>query len=139
MPTARYPVLICRDLAGGFSAIAVGDGTVGFGSTPGDARIDLREFLRWHHKKNYPVPSPDFLDPELRWFSVKVRPEYKGENRLYPSETQAEVRMPIVVGVRASGQPTADLPLLGIQFDYPNRTHLQQLVERYVLQKLEGL
>ena len=46
MPTARYPVLICRDLAGGCSAIAIDDATVGFGPTPGDARTDLREFLR---------------------------------------------------------------------------------------------
>jgi len=139
MPTVRYPVLICRDIAGGFSAIAIDDGTVGFGSTPGDARFDLREYLRWEHRKTFPALRPDFLEPELRWFSVNVRPEYKGNNRLYPSETQVEVRVPVVVGLRASGQPTADLPLLGIQFDYPNRTHLQQLVERYVLQKLEGL
>lgn len=139
MPTARYPVLICRDLAGGYSAIAIDDGTVGFGSTAGDARIDLREYLRWKHKKNLPIQGPDFLDPELRWFSIHIRPEYKDNNRLFPSETRVEVRVPIVVGVRASGQPTADLPLLGLQFDYPDRTHLPQLVERYVLQKLAGL
>ncbi|HEV3436346.1 MAG TPA: AAA family ATPase [Gemmata sp.] len=139
MPTARYPVLICRDLVGGCSAIAIDNGIVGFGSTPSEAHTDLREFLRWRHKKDPHNRGPDFLDPELRWFAVSVRPEYKGNNRLYPSETQVEVRVPVVVGTRASGQPTADLPLLDIRFDYPNRTHLQQLVERYVLQKLEGL
>jgi ATP-dependent Clp protease ATP-binding subunit ClpC len=141
MPTARYPVLICRDHTGGFSAIAIAteERTVGFGSSAGNARFDLRDYLHWQHKKASHLKGPDFLNPELRWFSVSVRPEYKGNNRLYPSETQVEVRVPIVVGTRASGQPTADLPLLGIQFDYPNRTHLQQLVERYVLQKLEGL
>ncbi|HEV3385141.1 MAG TPA: ATP-dependent Clp protease ATP-binding subunit, partial [Gemmata sp.] len=141
MPTARYPVMICRDVAGGFSAIAIAteERTVSFGSSAGNARLDLREYLRWHHKKTSYLKGPDFLEPELRWFSVNVRPEYKGNNRLYPSETQVEVRVPIVVGTRANGQPTADIPLLGIQFDYPNRTHLPQLVERYVLQKLEGL
>jgi ATP-dependent Clp protease ATP-binding subunit ClpC len=139
MPTARYPVLLCRDLAGGFSAIAVDDGTVGFGATTRDASTDLREYLRWYHRKMSHARGPDFLGPELRWFTVRVRPEYKGKNRVYPSESSVEMRVPVVVGTRFSGQPTADLPLLGIRFDYPNRTHLPQLVERYVLQKLEGL
>lgn len=139
MPTARYPVLICRDLAGGCSAIAIDSGIVGFGPTASDARTDLREYLRWRHKKDFNSRVPDFLDPELRWFAVSVRPEYKASNRLYPSESWVEIRVPVVVGTRASGQPTADLPLLDIRFDYPNRTHLQQLVERYVSQKLEGL
>ncbi|MCE9563091.1 MAG: AAA family ATPase [Planctomycetes bacterium] len=139
MPTARYPVLICRDLAGGCSAIAVDEGTVGFGLTSRDASTDLREYFRWYHRKFAVMKGPDFLEAELRWFTVSVRPEYKGTNRLYPAESSVEVRVPVVVGTRESGQPTADLPLLGIRFDYPNRTHLPQLVERYVLQKLEGL
>jgi ATP-dependent Clp protease ATP-binding subunit ClpC len=139
MPTARYSVLVCRDLAGGCSAVAIDDGTVGFGATPADARTDLREYLRWSHRKSGIASGPDFLEPELRWFTVEVRPEYKGKNRVYPSESTVEVRVPVVVGTRNSGQPTADLPLLGIRFDYPNRTHLPQLVQRYVLQKLEGM
>jgi ATP-dependent Clp protease ATP-binding subunit ClpC len=138
MPTVRYPVLICRDLAGGYSAVAVDDGTVGFGPTVKDATTDLREYLRWYHRKMAHARGPDFLDPELRWFAVNVRPEYKGKNRVYPAESAVEVPVPVVVGTRESGQPTADLPLLGIRFDYPNRTHLPQLVERYVLQALEG-
>ena len=139
MPSTRYHVLLCRDRAGACSAVAIDNGVVGFGATAGDARTDLREYLRWRHKKTLPTRVPDFLDPELRWFSVSVRPEYQGKDRRYPSESKVEVRIPVVVGVRASGQPTADLPLLGIRFDYPNPTHLHQLVERYVLQKLEGL
>ena len=139
MPTARYPVLICRDLAGGCSAVAIDDGTVGFGATPATAREDLREYLRWLHKKLAHANGPDFLDAELRWFTVSVRPEYKGKNRVHPVETSVEIRVPVVVGTRESGQNTADLPLLGFRFDYPNRTHLPQLVERYVLQRLEGM
>src|SRR5205814_1058245 len=98
-----------------------------------------REFIRWRHRRDPHGRGPDFLEPELRWFAVTVRPEYRANNRMYPSESRVEVRVPVVVGTRASGQPTADLPLLGIRFDYPNRTHLPQLVQRYVLQKLEGL
>jgi ATP-dependent Clp protease ATP-binding subunit ClpC len=139
MPTARYPVLICRDLAGAHLAVAVDDGTVGFGPSARDATADLRDYLRWLLRKTGTTKGPDFLDAELRWFAVNVRPEYKGTDRVFPAESAVEVRVPVVVGSRASGQPTADLPLLGIRFDYPNRKHLPMLVERYVLQKLEGL
>ncbi|MCI0701238.1 MAG: AAA family ATPase, partial [Planctomycetia bacterium] len=140
MPTARYHALLCRDSAGGYSAIALDlVSTTGFGATANDARDDLREYLRWAHRKQPWMTPPDFTEPELRWFTVSVRPEYKGKNRLYPSDAEVPVRVPCVVGVRKSGQFTADLPLLGIRFDYPNRTELPNLVERYASQELEGL
>jgi ATP-dependent Clp protease ATP-binding subunit ClpC len=139
MPTHRYPVLVCRDPAGGFSAVAIDDGTVGFGESAADARNDLREYLRWRCKKAPWSTGPDFLEPELRWFTVTVRPEYRTEKRLFPCETEVAVAIPCVVGTRASGQPTAELPLLGVRFDYPNRTELKDLVRRYALQKLQGL
>ena len=64
MPTARYPVLICRDLAGGFSAIAIDDEAVGIGANAANARLDLRDFLRRKHKKDIRLKGPDFLDPD---------------------------------------------------------------------------
>src|SRR5207248_10567154 len=139
MPTYRYPVLVCRDPAGAYSAVAVDADGVGFGPSAADARNDLCEYLRWFHRKSPWAAGPDFRDPELRWFAVAVRPEYRTKERLYPSETTVEVPIPCVVGTRESGQPTADLPLLGVRFDYPGRTELKDLVRRYALQKLEGL
>jgi ATP-dependent Clp protease ATP-binding subunit ClpC len=139
MPTARYHALLCRDAAGGYSAVALDDGTTGFGGTANAARDDLREFLRWSHRKELWRTAPDFAEPELRWFTVVVRPEYKGKDRFYPSDAEVPVRVPCVVGSRKSGQFTADLPLLAIRFEYANRTELDKLVERYVSQKLEGL
>lgn len=139
MPTVRYHALLCRDAAGGYSAVALDGDATGFGASPSDAREDLKEYLRWAHRKDPALPVPDFTDPELRWFTVTVRPEYTGNNRLYPSDAQVPVRVPCVVGTRKSGQFAAELPLLGIRFDYPGRMELQKLVERYVSQKLEGL
>lgn len=139
MPTARYHALLCRDAAGGYSAVALDLGTTGFGASANDARDDLKEYLRWLHRKDQWAAAPDFDEPELRWFTVSVRPEYKGRNRFHPTDTEVPVRVPCVVGTRKSGQFAADLPLLGLRFDYPNRTELETLVERYVSQKLEGL
>ena len=139
MPTVRYHALLCRDAAGGYSAVALDGGVTGFGATATDARDDLKEYLRWAHRKDPSMPVPDFTEPELRWFTVTVRPEYKAKDRFYPSDAEVPVRVPCVVGVRRSGQFAADLPLLGMCFDYPGRMELQRLVERYVSQKLEGL
>ena len=139
MPTARYHALLCRDAAGGFSAVTLDLGTTGFGTTATAARDDLREFLRHLHRKEPWTAAPDFGEPELRWFTVAVRPEYRDPKRLYPTDAAVPVRVPCVVGTRKSGQHAADLPLLGIRFDYPNRNELEKLVERYVAQKLEGL
>ena len=139
MPTVRYHALVCRDAAGGFSAVALDSTVTGFGASLPDARDDLKEYLRWAHRKNPDLAVPDFTEPELRWFTVTVRPEYKGLNRLYPSDAEVNVRVPCVVGTRKSGQFAAELPLLGIRFDYPGRMELGKLIERYVAQKLEGL
>lgn len=139
MPTVRYHALLCRDAAGGYSAIALDASSTGFGDSANTARDDLKEYLRWAHRKDLTFPTPDFTEPELRWFTVVVRPEYRANDRFYPSDAEVRVRVPCVVGIRKSGQFTADLPLLGIRFDYTSRAELQKLVERYVLQKLEGL
>jgi ATP-dependent Clp protease ATP-binding subunit ClpC len=139
MPTHRYPVLMCRDAAGGWSAVAVDDGHVGFGTSAGDAKDDLKNHLRWLAKKQPYRDGPDFQEPELRWFTVPVRPEYSTPQRRHPSENTVPLAVPCVVGVRASGQPAAELPLLEVRFDYPNATQLKELVLRYAAQKLEGL
>lgn len=139
MPTVRYHALVCRDAAGGYSAVALDSTAVGFGASLPDARDDLKEYLCWWHRKDPDAAAPDFTEPELRWLAVVVRPEYKGLNRLYPSDAEVNVRVPCVVGARKSGQFAAELPLLGIRFDYPGRMEFQKLVERYVTQKLEGL
>ena len=139
MPTYRYPVLVCRDAANGVSAVAVDNGTTGFAGTPADARNDLRGYLTWFHKQKPWLAGPDFRDAELHWQTVTVRPEYRANGRIYPCETEVNVKVACVLGTRESGQPTADLPLLGIRFDYSNPKDLPDLIRRYVLQKLEGL
>ena len=139
MPTVRYHALLCRDVAGGYSAVALDVGTTGFGATANDARDDLKEYLRWAHRKDSWMSRPDITEPELRWFTVAVRPEYKGNNRLYPADTEVTIRVPCVVSTRMSGQHTADLPLLNIRFDYTGRAELPKLVDRYASQMLEGL
>jgi ATP-dependent Clp protease ATP-binding subunit ClpC len=140
VPTHRYPVLVIRDPAGGFTAVAVDEeGLAGVGTTAAAARDDLKGYLEWAHRKRRYTAAPDFRDPELHTFRVNVRPEYKTRQRIYPSDQPVAVRVPCVTGVQASGQRLASLPLLGLRFTYHEPATLKGLVQRYALQKLEGL
>jgi ATP-dependent Clp protease ATP-binding subunit ClpC len=139
MAVARYPLLITRDAADGYSATTIDGGSVGFGKTASDAKEDLKNFLLWHHKKYPYSDGPDFQDPQLTWFQVPVRPEYRTKERTYPTESTIPIKVICITGQRASGQPAADLPTLGIRFDYPRPEELRGLVHRYVAQRLEGL
>lgn len=139
MPTHRYPVVVCRDPAGGFHAVAVDAAGIGFGTNAGDARDDLRTYLTWRHRQDPATVAPDFADPELGWHTVAVRTEYRTEDgRIHPSETAIDLKILCVTGTRESGQPAAALPLLGVRFDYTRPGELADLVRRYALQKLEG-
>jgi ATP-dependent Clp protease ATP-binding subunit ClpC len=140
MPTHRHPALVCRDFAGIYHVVAIDDGSVGVGKTLPAARDDLRDFLRWRYRERPWSPAADFLDAELNWQTVYVRPEYRGDDeRIYPAETAVELKVICVTGVRASGQLTADLPLLDVRFDFVKAAELKGLVRRYVQQKLEGM
>jgi ATP-dependent Clp protease ATP-binding subunit ClpC len=140
VPTHRYPVLVVRDPAGGFTAVAVDEeGLAGFGPTATAARDDLKGYLEWAHRKRPETPVPDFRDPALHTVKVTVRPEYKTRQRIYPTEQPVTVRVPCVTGTQASGQRLASLPLLGLRFTYHEEAALKGLAQRYALQKLEGL
>ncbi|HJZ89609.1 MAG TPA: AAA family ATPase [Gemmataceae bacterium] len=140
MPTHRYPVLVVRDPAGAFTAVAVDeDDLAGFGPTAAAARDDLKDYLEWAHRRTPWMRVPDFLDPELHTFKVNVRPEYQTEKRIYPCDQSVTVRVPCVTGRQASGQRLASLPLLRLRFTYHDPAALKALAQRYALQKLEGL
>src|SRR5262245_43692808 len=140
VPTHRYPVLVVRDPAGAFTAVAVDeDDLAGFGPTAAAARDDLKNYLEWAHRRTPWMRVPDFLDPELHTFKVNVRPEYQTEKRIYPCDQSVTVRVPCVTGRQASGQRLASLPLLGSRFTYHEPASLKALAQRYALQKLEGL
>lgn len=139
MPTYRYPVMIVRDFAGGHTAIAVDMHELsGFGPSASDACNDLRAFLEWSYRRDQYLPDADFLNPELHVFKLKVLPEYRTRERIFPCEEPITLRVHCVTGKQASGQLLAALPLLGIRFTYHKPDTLKSLVQRYVLQNLEG-
>src|SRR5262249_13858075 len=139
MPTHRFPVLIWRDPAGGYTAVAVDVADLaGFGPSAARACHDLRGYLEYCYAQEPDRPGPDFRDAELQVFKVTVRPEYRTRQRVYPCAEAVTVRVHCVTGRQEGGQPVAALPLLGIRFAYHQPAALKGLVQRYVHQELEG-
>ena len=140
MPTWRYPLLLVRDAASGFSAIAIDEqDVVGFGVTSGAARDDARAYFQYRATTHPWLMEPDFHDPELHVFKLVVRPEYRTPQRIYPCLDIVTLHVHCVTGKQKSGQLLAALPLLGLRFTYHDAQGLKALVQRYAGQKLEGL
>jgi ATP-dependent Clp protease ATP-binding subunit ClpC len=139
MPTYRYPVLLCRDPAGGFTAFGIDSDAVAFGLSAKAVKQQLKDYLLGVHKEHAYASPPDFTEPELSWHAVTIRPEYRTQSRVQPCDRPVFLKVPCVKGTRASGQPSAELPLLGIRFDYNNAAELNSLISRYATQKLSGL
>lgn len=139
MATYRYPVLIVRDAASGYSAIAVDEKSlVGFGQTAAAAQQDLATFLQWHQKENDWLPQTDFQEATLHTFKVPVRTEYHVNERIFPASAPVQIRVHCVTGKQESGQMVASIPLLGLRFTYRETDTLKDVVKRYVIQRLEG-
>jgi ATP-dependent Clp protease ATP-binding subunit ClpC len=141
MPTHRFPVLVCSDISGLHTAIAL-DAPVpvtGLAARSADAIDQVREFLEWHYRKEPWSTPPDFRDPQLTWISVVIHPEFRHGDRVYPSAHSVKLRLPCVHGRQESGQLVAALPLQGTGFYYHEASALKEFVERNVRQVLAGL
>src|SRR5258707_6820689 len=94
MPTHRFPILLCRDSAGFYSAQVVdGARTAGYAATNTDALTQLREYLDWFYRHNSFYSAPDFLEPQLTVFRVEVRPEHRADDRVFPCESVLPLRV----------------------------------------------
>jgi ATP-dependent Clp protease ATP-binding subunit ClpC len=138
MPIYRYPILIWQDFSGQFTAALVEESPAAVGATRREAVDDLRDFLNWRIGEEEDYPLPDFRDPQLASFKVPVRPEYRENDRIFPSLDAISVTVHCVHGRQKGGLLVAGLPLLGIHFYYSEADSLRELATRYVQQKLHG-
>ena len=139
MPAYRFPILVCEDFAGRFTACAVEDaGAVAVGASYADAVGRLKRYLEWRYRKEPWRGEPGFLDPALVWVRVDVRPEYAGTDRKYPVPETVAVRVPCVRGRDPFGLSVCALPTLGLRFDFYEEAAFRGLVTHYVQGALEG-
>jgi ATP-dependent Clp protease ATP-binding subunit ClpC len=146
MPAYRFPILLWQHFAqsGGesaYTACLVEDehDIAAVADTRADAAAQIKELLQWQYKETPSRRKPDFIDPELSWVKVEVRPEYAVEQRVFPSRELVSLRMPCVRGVDSSGLRRCSLPTIGVRFSYDEDDALPALVAQYVQTALKGL
>jgi ATP-dependent Clp protease ATP-binding subunit ClpC len=142
VPAYRFPILVCEDHDGRFTACLVEDPdeSPAVGVTYADAVRRLKVYLEWLHDKEPWRPRPDFLDASVVWIKVEVRPEYRSEDdgRKFPVHESLPLRVPCVRGRDEHGLFLCALPTLGLRFDFYEEKAFRELVTRYVQGSLEG-
>lgn len=141
MSVYKFPTLIWEDYEGWFTASLIDDEdfTSGSAQTAAEALLQVKEYLAWQYKEQSWLDEPDFLEPQLLTFRVDVRPEYKVEKRVFPSDKSIALRVPCVTGKQVGGLLVCALPTLALKFFYYEAAALKDLVRHYVQEKLKGM
>jgi ATP-dependent Clp protease ATP-binding subunit ClpC len=141
MPLHRFHTLLIQDPAGFWTALPIeppDNNSAGFGTSPGTALDQLRDYLTWLFAKAPESPEPALAEAELTEVKVRMRPEYRVGDRIYASTDWLSLRVHCVVGKLHTGLRVAALPLLGVRFYYHEEDAFKELVRRYAQQALEG-
>ena len=138
MPTHRVPILLIQDSEGFWSAQPVEPDTalVGTGATATEALAHIKTYLDWSYQQDSWKEIPDIQGPKLARFKISVRPHYREPNRVYPCAESMELPVDCVLGKRADGLLTCVAPLVGVRFDYNEKSALQSLLTDAVLAQL---
>ncbi|QDU96425.1 AAA family ATPase [Lignipirellula cremea] len=138
MTLFRFPVLVWRDLEGLYNASVVewAPDSIGVDTKPSGALKQIKRWLEWRVELYASVMEPDFLEPRLQQVDVTVRPRYREEDRVFPSEEQIELRVVCVLGRQASGMLCCSLPMFGLVFYYYQESSLKRLVVERVRSQL---
>ena len=140
----RFPILVWEDFSGFFTArlVDLDDEpyvpVAGFGRSPRESLMQLKEYLTWSFERDPWRESPDFHDPALVEFRVEVRPEYRLGNHIYPCEEAIPLRVACVHGRQENGILVCSLPVFGIRFYYHEAKALRNLVTAYVQESLKN-
>lgn len=141
MPSYRFPILTWAHFTGGYTACLVedSDDIAAVATTRAGAVGQLKDLLQWRYRQHPWMGKPDFIDPELLWMKVEVRPEYKVNERATPSRETVVLRVACVRGKDSAGLFQCALPTLGIRFNYDDEKSLAGFVSHYVQTALKGL
>lgn len=132
----HYPVLCWDDGQGLHTAVLVENAWVSaVGLSRKAALSQVKEFLRTLHDEGRAGP-PQLSEPELLRLSVKVRPEYITESRVFPCDWEMALPVDCVRSNHTSGLACCSIPLLGIEFHYHDQRSLRRLIRHAVRERL---
>lgn len=139
MKSNRYQIAVWQDFNDSYTAKILEPG-LDISGFHKDKKMALLQIKRYLQKEEDSIiySDPDFFDPEVHFYSVPIRPAYIGKDRVYTSENEISIRVPLVIGLNEDEQYLCFLPTLDIYFNYYNEDKLQELVQFYVAQAFEN-
>ncbi len=145
MKMHRHPVLVWRD-QGGFYTAALADAegaveglvpVVAYADSARKALEQIKEYVRWHYEKFPWSDGPTITSSKLTHYTVKVRPEHRVEDKIFPYEKSLSLRIEVVDCAHKGGMRSAVIPRLAVEFFY-TQGQLKDLVRHYVQESLSG-
>lgn len=139
MSSMKFPLLVWKDFAGGYSARTIdGERATAHAETAKQAVEQVKRYLLWLYKQKTWLCEPDFREGQLKRFTVALQPEYRTDQGVYPTPRQLPMQVAAVLGEEEDHTRVCALPLLGIHFHYYQPEFLERLVSDYVQRKLNG-
>lgn len=161
MANFRIPVLVWQDCGGSFTAQAVAGGdyfpAAAFAERRDAAISEVKEYLQWLFETEWWREADEFEDVKLTEFRVEVRPEYKTKSpqetdekpekkkrrrqkkeKTFAGDEAVPLRVACVSWKTESGNYSAALPLLDIEFSFERESELKNLVNLKVQETLRG-
>jgi ATP-dependent Clp protease ATP-binding subunit ClpC len=145
MQVHKHPVLVWKDSAGFYTAsLADAEGSVedlvpvvGYGDSAREALSQVKDYLKWYYGKFPWATGPTLTGSRLVAYKVKVRPEYRVDGKVFPSDRSLTLRVEVVDSAHTGGFRSAVIPRLGVEFFY-TQGQLKDLVRHYVRESLTG-
>ncbi|MEW6281287.1 MAG: AAA family ATPase [Candidatus Eremiobacterota bacterium] len=136
----RYAAATWTDPGGhAVAALAEDPDLACFASDRRTALEDLRAILTLLHRHEPWRSGPELSEARPGWVRVRLRPEYRVGNRVFPCEPSLNLRFGYVFGEHASGLWLCTVPSLGLEFLYEQGRDLKELVVHYVQDRLAGM
>jgi ATP-dependent Clp protease ATP-binding subunit ClpC len=137
--------MVWKDSSGYFTAALVdaeqtvdcGFPIVGYAESSRAAILQVRELLKWYYARNPWSAGPTIMSSRLVSYKVKVRPEYRVEDRVFPAEQSQTLKVEVVDSLHKEGYRSAVIPRLEVEFFYTQGA-LKDLVRHYVREQLSG-
>ncbi len=139
MRTFEYPVLLIEDCAGCITAFLVDDpkNRAAYAANARDCLRLLEEGVEYALQQDN-LSEATLTEPELKWVSVDVLPQYKLDERVQPCPELITLRVPCVIGKRKDAAFCSSMPTLGLNFDFFEPKTFEELVRHFVRSRFQG-
>jgi ATP-dependent Clp protease ATP-binding subunit ClpC len=131
--TLKFPVALWQDAEGSYTARVI-DGAVAaaIDATAADALQQLKRYLSWSLRNENLIVSSDLSELELRDAKIRIRPEYRTPDSVFPVATTTLLRVTCIHGKRKDGTRHCVIPTLDLRFSYQPGDPVEQLVTELV-------